>query len=105
MSIGTETAALGPPSRRRDVLNGEGMLRPTRRISWRGEVFDPARTRVAPDHPVASQFPDHFEPAYAKESGVEVLRFMEARAARRRRSAPIWPLGESEEADESWRLD
>ncbi len=54
---------------------------------------------------MASQFPDHFEPAYAKESGVEVLRFMEARAARRRRSAPVWPLGESEEADESWRLD
>ena len=105
MSIGTETAALGPPSRQRDVLNGEGMLRPTRRICWRGEVFDPAGTRVAPDHPVASRFPDHFEPAYAKESGVEVLRFMEARAARRRRGAPSWWLGESEEADESWRLD
>jgi hypothetical protein len=39
--------------RRRNVLRGDGMLTPVRRFVWAGEVYEPGKTRVAPDHEVA----------------------------------------------------
>jgi len=58
------------------------MLTPTRSFTWRGETFKAGTTRVAPDHPVAGSEHAHLlEPAYGKESGNEILRFLERMAA------------------------
>jgi hypothetical protein len=95
------------PSRcgRRRVLAGEGMLTPTRDFTWRGERFRARVTRVSPDHEVAkSRHAQLLTPAYAKESGHEVLRFLERicgeRSGHRGRREP-WRLGPRERGRES----
>ncbi len=63
---------------RRRVLSGEGMLTPSRPFTWNGQHFEPDRARVVPDHPVAfSEYAHLLRPAYDKEAGMPVRRFLE----------------------------
>ena len=54
------------------------MLTPSRLFTWNGHRFEPDRTRVAPDHAVCySEFAHLLRPAYDKEAGMPVRRFLE----------------------------
>jgi hypothetical protein len=45
---------------------------------WRGERYQAGVTRVAPEHPVtSSQHASKLGPAYERERGFDVLRFLE----------------------------
>jgi hypothetical protein len=91
------------------VLSGEGMLRPTRDFTWRGQRYLAASTRVSPDAEVC--FSEHAHllvPAYKEESGRRILAFLErvrgdrGRGGAHRTTAP-WRLS-SDRPDTHWRI-
>jgi hypothetical protein len=103
----------GPrPTRRRQprrVVLGEGMLVVRESFEWRGELYQEGRTRVAPDHIAAVEFPGAFAPAWSEDQTPEVLRFLEGRVGqlerRIRHAGDSWRLPEREPmGNESWRL-
>jgi hypothetical protein len=93
------------------VLSGEGMLRPTRDFTWRGQRYRAASTRVSPDAEVC--FSEHahlLTPAFKEESGHRILAFLERvrggrgrRQTRRSREGPPWRLN-SDRPVAPWRL-
>jgi transcriptional regulator with XRE-family HTH domain len=108
MSFTTHHEISGPGRfARRRTLAGEGMLTPNRDFVWRGELFRAGVTRVAPDHEVAkSEHAPLLIPAYQRESGHEILRFLQRTRGqqarprtRRQASDQRWRVG-----GESWRL-
>jgi hypothetical protein len=92
--------------RRRRVTSGEGMLTPRTSFTWGGDLYEAGRTRVAPDHPVtASNFAGLFKPAYAKESGREILRFLERRRVERIDTRHPRRAGHDYLGRSNWRLE
>jgi hypothetical protein len=63
---------------RRNVAGGEGMLTPSRPFTWQGQRLEPDRDRFDPRHEIChSEFAHWLRPAYEKEAGVRVQRFLE----------------------------
>ena len=90
----------GPRGRktRRNIVAGEGMLVAERDFIFEGERYTAGRTQVSPDHEVAqSRFARYLTPAYDKEAGLPVLRFLERQLRERsgERRASIFPTRRS----------